>query len=60
MIFHKDDKVILQNPLTLRWEDFGQIVGTRKSGRSFVVLKDNGRVVVRNRKFLKINKFDNE
>ena len=60
VIFNKNDKIILQNPLTLKWEDFGQIVSARKSGRSFVVLKDNGRVVVRNRKFIKLNKFDNE
>ena len=58
--FNIKDKIIIQNPLSGKWEDFGQILGTRKSGRSFVILKDNGRVVVRNRKFIKLNKFDNE
>ena len=46
-------KVVLQNPLTRLWNRFGEIKSIRDSGRSYEVMVEGHRAVIRNRIFLK-------
>ena len=49
-----NDKVLLQDPISKRWDSYGYIIAVRDSGRSYVVhdeLKD--KQVLRNRKHLR-------
>ena len=46
-------KVVLQNPLTRLWNCFGEIKSIRDSGRSYEVLVEGQKAVIRNRIFSK-------
>ena len=46
-------KVVLQNPITRLWNRFGEIKSIRDSGRSYEVLVEGHKAVIRNRIFLK-------
>ena len=46
-------KVVLQNPITHLWNRFGEIKSIRDSGRSYEVLVEGHKAVIRNRIFLK-------
>lgn len=51
-------KVLMQNPITLRWDAEGIVEEARESGRSYLVRKKDGATYIRNRKFLrKIEEF---
>ena len=46
--------VLLQNPLTKRWDETGQVTAQRQSGRSYIVKRAGGGIDFhRNRRFLK-------
>ena len=47
------ERVRLQNVKTDAWDEFGTVLEIRKSGRSYVVARDIGRISVRNRRYLK-------
>ena len=52
--FNVQDRVVIQNALSGKWEDFGKIVGIRMSGQSFVIFTEStNKLIVRNRKFVK-------
>ena len=47
-------RVRMQNPITRRWDNKGEIVSVRESGRSYGVQRDEGGVIlIRNSRFLK-------
>ena len=46
-------KVLIQNPLTNKWDNKGRITGIRPNGRSYDILFDSGKAFIRNRKFLR-------
>ena len=50
---YNGDKIIIQNPITKRWDTKGTVIEKRKNGRSYLV-KANGRYYTRNRIFLRI------
>ena len=45
--------VLVQNPITKSWDDQGIITKVRPLGRSFEVLMDSGKTILRNRTFLR-------
>ena len=47
------DRVLIQNPKTLEWDNCGVIDSLRRSGRSFNLICDDGFKTVRNRKLLR-------
>jgi transposase InsO family protein len=50
----RNDLVWLQDPITKFWDRRGKIMTVRPSGMSFLVMKENGKISRRNRKFLKL------
>ena len=48
-----NQKVLVQNPITKSWDDQGIITKVRPLGRSFEVLMDSGKTILRNRTFLR-------
>ena len=49
---YKGDKIVIQNPITKRWDTKGVVIEKRKNGRSYLI-KANGRYYTRNRIFLR-------
>ncbi|CAB4046066.1 Transposon Tf2-6 poly [Paramuricea clavata] len=47
------DTVIIQNPITKRWNDEGIVKSIRNNGRSYWIETNNGWVTLRNRRFLR-------
>ena len=45
--------VLIQNPITLRWDDRGVIKDIRSDKRSYEIILSNGKPFIRNRKFLR-------
>ena len=56
---HVGQAVLLQNPLSLRWEEKGQVEEIRNDGRSYYVAV-NGKQLLRNRRFLRPYKVEVE
>ncbi|CAB4046191.1 Hypothetical predicted protein [Paramuricea clavata] len=54
------EKVISQNPITKKWDEIGIIVSERKHGGSYWVETRNGWQMIRNRRFLKPLKEDDD
>jgi hypothetical protein len=52
--FARNDLVWIQDPVTKFWDQQGKIMAVRPSGMSYYVMKGNGKVSKRNRKFLKL------
>lgn len=50
--FKKGDTVRIQNPLTRKWDQTGEIIETRNSKRSYII-HTNGKEIVRNQRFLR-------
>ena len=48
-----NQKVLVQNPITKSWDDKGIISNVRPLGRSFEVLMDSGKTILRNRTLLR-------
>jgi len=54
-LLFKDQHVLIQNPLSLRWEQRGRIVDVRETGRSFYIeTKPGQQPILRNRRFLRL------
>ena len=47
-------EVYIQNPFNGKWDSSGSIVSMRENGRSYEIRMDNGKVFLRNRRFLRI------
>jgi len=54
------ESVFLQNPFNHKWDSIGKVIEVRHDGRSYKVEGNNGRVYLRNRRFLKPKKEDFE
>ncbi|CAB4046083.1 Hypothetical predicted protein [Paramuricea clavata] len=54
------EKVICQNPITKKWDDTGLVVSERKHGGSYWIETRNGWQLIRNRRFLKPLKEDDD
>jgi transposase InsO family protein len=54
--FKPGDRVWIHNPTSKRWDAAGVIVEQRFGGRSYRVRKANGRITLRNRRRLRIDK----
>ena len=48
-----NQRVLVQNPITKSWEDQGIIAKVRPLGRSYEVLMDSGKTILRNRTLLR-------
>ena len=48
-----NQKVLVQNPITKSWDDQGIITSSRPHGRSYEVLMDSGKTILRNRILLR-------
>ena len=48
-----NQRVLVQNPITKSWDDKGIISKMRPLGRSFEVLMDSGKTILRNRTLLR-------
>ena len=48
-----DQRVLVQNPITKSWDDQGIITTIRPLGRSYEVLMDSGKTILRNRTLLR-------
>lgn len=51
--FQVGDIVRIQNPQTKKWDKIGEIVGSARRSRSYIVKLESGRVYWRNRRFLR-------
>ncbi|CAB4046152.1 Hypothetical predicted protein [Paramuricea clavata] len=51
--FKPGDAVIIQDPLTHRWKSKGIVKSVRNQGRSYNVETEHGRMILRNRRYLK-------
>ena len=49
---HTGEKIVIQNPITKRWDTKGVVIEKRKNGRSYLI-RANGRYYTRNRIFLR-------
>ena len=47
------DKVVVQHAISKKWLEKGTVVGIRAHERSYLVRLDTGRILVRNRKFIR-------
>ena len=48
-----DQRILLQDPISKKWECKGKITGIRSNGRSYNIILDSGKKFVRNRAFLR-------
>ena len=48
-----NQKVLVQNPITKSWDDQGLITKVRPLGRSYEILMDSGKTILRNRTLLR-------
>ena len=48
-----NQRVLVQNPITKSWNDLGTITKVRPLGRSYEVLMDSGKTILRNRTLLR-------
>jgi len=48
-----NDRVLVQDPISHSWNIRGVVQAIRDDQRSFTILADNGKVMIRNRRFLK-------
>ena len=48
-----NQKVLVQNPISKSWDDQGIITKVRPLGRSFEILMDSGKTILRNRTLLR-------
>ena len=48
-----NQNVLVQNPITKLWDDLGIITKVRPLGRSYEVLMDSGKTILRNRTLLR-------
>jgi transposase InsO family protein len=47
------DAVVLQHPITKKWDTYATVSDVRESGRSYIVKTDDGRILTRNRRFIR-------
>ena len=47
------EKVLMQDPISKRWTTTGKVLDVTKTGRSYIIHEQNGRIKCRNRRFLK-------
>ena len=50
---HVNQRILVQHPITKKWENKGKITGIRSKGRSYEILLDSGKKYIRNRAFLR-------
>ena len=50
---HDGQRVLIQSPITKRWDTMGTITSKRDTGRSYNIELDDGKHTIRNRRFLK-------
>ena len=48
-----NQRIMVQNPITKSWDDLGIITKVRPLGRSYEVLMDSGKTILRNRTLLR-------
>ena len=48
-----NQRVLVQNPISKSWDDQGIITKVRPLGRSFEILMDSGKTILRNRTLLR-------
>ena len=56
-----NQRILLQDPISKKWENKGKVTGIRSNGRSYEIILDSGRKFIRNRSFLRpINEIHQE
>ena len=56
-----NQRILLQDPISKKWENKGKVTGIRSNGRSYEIILDSGKKFIRNRSFLRpINEIHQE